>query len=167
MNEKKTVEETEYEVELRRRLKILQEQFEAGKMVIREGLGVVKSLLAVKQRPDDEVDLSTVDGLVRSMALAVTAIRDREELKKEVPLSEIQNLYFNYIENNFGHFYEIMTERNLTPHDTGRALTQSQGSIEEITGNLDEFLSVIDQFWENLVAYGVRSHNAHVEVLPH
>ena len=150
MNEKKTIADTEYEVELRRRLKILQEQFEAGKMLIKEGLGVEESLLAVKQRPDGEVDLSTVDGLVRSMALAVTAIHDREELKKEAPLSEIQNLYFNYIENNFGHFYEIMTERNLTPHDAGRALTQSQESIEEITENLDEFLNAIDQFWENL-----------------
>ena len=150
MNEKKTTEETEYEVELRRRLKILQEQFEAGKMRINEGLGVEKSLLAVKQGPDGEVDLSTVDGLVRSMALAVTAIHDREELKKEAPLSEIQNLYFNFIENNFGHFYEIMVERSLTPHDAGRALTQSQESIAEIIENLDEFLSLIDQFWENL-----------------
>ena len=44
-------EETEYEVELRRRLKILQEQFKAGKMRINEGLGVEKSLLAVKQGP--------------------------------------------------------------------------------------------------------------------
>lgn len=150
MNEKKTIEETEYEVELRRRLKILQEQFEAGKMRIKEGLGVEKSLLAVKQGPDGEIDLSTVDGLVRSMALAVTAIHDREELKKEAPLSEIQNSYFNFIENNFGHFYEIMVKRNLTPHDAGRALTQSQETIEEISENLDEFLNDIDQIWGGL-----------------
>ena len=150
MNEKKTTEETEHEVELRRRLKILQEQFEAGKMRINEGLGVEKSLLAVKQGPDGEVDLSTVDGLVRSMALAVTAIHDREELKKEAPLSEIQNSYFNFIENNFGHFYEIMVKRNLTPHDAGRALTQSQESIEEISENLDEFLNDVDQIWGGL-----------------
>ena len=147
MSEKKSIEETKYEERLRRRLKILQDQFKAGKIRIAEGIDVEKSLLAVKQGPDGEVDLSTVDGLVRSMALGVTAMHDREELKKEASLSEIQNTYFNFIENNFGHFYEKMVEMNLTPHDVGRSLTQRQESIEVFTENLDEFLSVIDQFW--------------------
>ena len=161
MSEKKTIEETEYEEELRRRLKILQEQFEAGKIRIAEGLDVEKSLLAVKQGPDGEVDLSTVDGLVRSMALGITAMQDREELKKEASLSEIQNTYFNFIENNFGHFYEKMVEMNLTPNDAGRALTQSQESIRAITENLDEFLNDIDQFWEG---FGEIAH-IHIEDL--
>jgi len=150
MSEEKTIEEAEYEERLRRRLKILQEQFKEGKVHIAEGLDVEKSLLAVRQGPDGEVDLSTVDGLVRSMALAVTAMHDREELKKEASLSEIQNMYFKFIEDNFGQFYEMMLKQNLTPHDVGRALTQNQKSIEEITENLDEFLGVIDQFWEDL-----------------
>jgi hypothetical protein len=150
MSEEKTTEEAEYEQRLRRRLKILQEQFKEGKVQIAEGLDVEKSLLAVRQGLDGEVDLSTVDGLVRSMALAVTAIHDREELKEEASLSEIQNMYFKFIEDSFGHFYEMMLKKDLTPHDAGRALTQNQKSIEGITENLDEFLGVIDQFWEGL-----------------
>lgn len=150
MSEEKTIEEAEYEERLRRRLKILQEQFKEGKVHIAEGLDVEKSLLAVRQGPDGEVDLSTVDGLVRSMALVVTAMHDREELKKEASLSEIQNMYFKFIEVNFGHFYEMMLKQNLTPHDAGRALTQNQKTIDEITENLDEFLGVIDQFWESV-----------------
>ena len=94
MSEGKSIEEVEYEQRLRRRLKILQEQFKEGKIRIAEGLDVEKSLLAVRNGPDGEVDLDTVDGLVRSMALAVTAIHDRGELKKEASLSEIQNMYF-------------------------------------------------------------------------
>lgn len=150
MSEETTLEEVEYEGRLRRRLKILQEKFEAGKVKIVEGLDVEKSLLAIKQGPDGEVDLNTVDGLVRSMALAITAMHDREELKKQTSLSEIQIMYFKFIEENFGHFYKLMIEKNLTPHDVGRALTKSKDSIEGITKNLDEFLSVIDQFWEGL-----------------
>ena len=107
-------EEAEYEERLRRRLKILQEQFEEGKIRIAQGIDVEESLLAVKYGPDGEIDLNTVDGLVRSMALAVTSMHDREELKKEASLSEIQNMYFNFIESNFGHFYEMMIKRNLT-----------------------------------------------------
>ncbi|MFS1429727.1 hypothetical protein LMH73_022050 [Vibrio splendidus] len=91
----KSKEEMEYEERLRRRLKILQEQFKAGKVKLAEGLDVEKSLLAVRTRPDGEIDLDTVDGLVRSMALAVTAMHDREEMKKEASLSEIQNMYFS------------------------------------------------------------------------
>ncbi|EKO3914680.1 hypothetical protein P0F25_003415, partial [Vibrio metschnikovii] len=146
----KCKEELEYEVRLRRRLKILKEQFEAGKVKFAEGLEVEKSLLAVRIGADGEVDLNTVDGLVRSMALAVTAMHDREEMKKEASLSEIQNMYFQFIENNFGHFYEVMVKQGLTPHDAGRALTQNEKFINEITKNLEEFLEVIEQFWENL-----------------
>ncbi|MDE0284027.1 MAG: hypothetical protein OXN26_05685 [Gammaproteobacteria bacterium] len=147
MSKKKTVEEIEHEERLRRRLRILQEQFKAGKIRIAEGLNVEQSLLAVKQGPDGEIDLSTVDGLVRALALGVTEMHDREELKKGASLNEIQNVYFEFIEKNFGHFYEKMVEMGLTPHDAGLALSQSQESIDSITENLDEFLSVIDQFW--------------------
>lgn len=108
MNEEKYEEQLEYEKRLRRRLKILQEQFKAGKIRIAEGLDVEKSLLAMRMGLDGEVDLDTVDGLVRSMALAVTAMHDREELKKEASLNEIQNMYFKFIDDNFGSFYKIM-----------------------------------------------------------
>jgi|SRR5690554_2782969 len=147
MVEGKPEEQLEYEKRLRRRIKILQEQFEAGKISIAEGLDVEKSLMAVRAGPDGEIDLDTVDGLVRSMALAVTAMHDRDELKKEASLSEIQNMYFKFIEDNFGEFYRIMRKRGISPHEAGMAAKNSQSSINEITKNLDEFLDVIDQFW--------------------
>ena len=163
MSVEKTIEEVEYEQRLRRRLKILQEQFKEGKIKIAEGLDVEKSLLAVRTGPDGEVDLDTVDGLVRTMALAVTAMHDREELKKEASLSEIQNMYFKFIEDNFGHFFKIMNQRGMTPHDMGMAAQNSEGSIKEITENLDKFLEVIDQFWEGV---GEVAH-IHVEDMHH
>ncbi|EJG0326719.1 hypothetical protein C4D07_RS24670 [Vibrio parahaemolyticus] len=150
MTEEQLKEEAEYEERLRRRLEILQKQFKAGKIHIAEGLDVEKSLLAVRKGPDGEVDLSTVDGVVRSMALAVTAMHDREELKKEASLSEIQNMYFKFIEDNFGQFYDIMIKQNLGPHDAGRALTQNQKSIDMLLANIDEFLDIITEFWANL-----------------
>ena len=163
MSEDKSIEEVEYEQRLRRRLKILQEQFREGKIRIAEGLDVEKSLLAVRTGPDGEVDLDTVDGLVRSMALAVTAMHDREELKKEASLSEIQNMYFKFIEDNFGHFFKLMNQRGMTPHDAGMAAKNSEGSIKEITENLGKFLEVIDQFWEGV---GEIAH-IHVEDMHH
>jgi len=148
MTEVENEEKKDYEERLRRRLKILQQQFKEGKVKIAEGLKVEESLLAIRTGPDGEIDLDTVDGLVRSMALAVTSMHDREELKKSISLSEIQNTYFNFIEQNFGHFYKIMIERGLSPHDAGMAAIQSQGSIDELNAHADKFLGVIDEFWE-------------------
>lgn len=140
-------EQKAYEERLRRRLKILQQQLEEGKIKIAEGLKVKESLLAVRVDQDGEIDLDTVDSLVRSMALAVTHFHDREELKKSVSLSEIQNTYFQFIEHNFGQYYQIMVERNLSPHDAGMAVTQSQQSIKAVNASVDRFLAIIDEFW--------------------
>jgi hypothetical protein len=150
MSEKKTEGQIAYEKRLRRRLKILQQKLKEGKIKIVKGLDIEKSFMAVRMGPDGEIDIDTVDGLVRSIALGVTELHDREEQKKSVSLSEIQNMYFRFIEQNFGHFYNIMIERDLTPHDAGRALTQSEKNIEEITEGLEQFLSVIDVFWEQV-----------------
>ncbi|HBO3177789.1 TPA: hypothetical protein NIF41_006024 [Pseudomonas aeruginosa] len=84
------------------------------------------------------------------MALAVTAIHDREELKKEASLREIQEMYFRFIEENFGHFFKTMIQKNLSPHDIASAVSNTEASTQEITKNLDQLLNVIDQFWEGL-----------------
>ena len=110
----------EYEARLQRRLKILKEQFEAGKVHIAKGLKVVDSLQRVRYAPDGTVDLSTVDSAVRAMALAVEHFHDREEMKKSASLADIQNTYFRFIENNFGQYHEMMIDRGLTPHDALR-----------------------------------------------
>lgn len=163
MSEEEMNEQKAYEERLRRRLKVLQEQFKAGKVKIAEGLDVEKSLLAVRSGPDGEIDLNTVDGLVRSMALAVTALHDREELKKEASLSEIQTMYFRFIEDNFGRFFQTMKKRGMTPHEAGLAAQNSEGSIREITENLEKFLEIIDHFWEGV---GEIAH-IHVEDMHH
>ena len=69
MTEEKSKEQLKYEKELRRRLKILQEKFEKGQIRFREGLAVKENPMAVKTGPDGEIDLSTVNGLVRSLAV--------------------------------------------------------------------------------------------------
>lgn len=159
MSDQDSDEKAQYEARLQRRLQILKKQFEAGKIKITEGLQVVESLKRVRHAPDGTVDLETVDGLVRSMALAVEAMHDREEIKQAISLAEIQTTYFKFLENNFGHFYEIMLERGLTPHDAGMALSRTQATIEELTKNLKGFLETIDEFWSQTADVA----HAHVE----
>lgn len=159
MNDQDSDEEKQYEARLQRRLQILRNQFEAGKIKIAQGLQVIESLKKVRYAPDGTVDLNTVDGSVRSMALAVEAMHDREKLKESISLAEIQTTYFKFIENNFGDFYKVMLERGLTPHDAGIALSRSQSTIEELTNNLAGFLEIINEFWSGTAD----AAHAHVE----
>lgn len=140
-------EQQAYEARLQRRLQILKKQFDAGKVRIAEGLQVIDSLKRVRYAADGMVDLSTVDGLVRSMALAVEAMHDREEMKNSASLAQIQNEYFDFLHNNFGHFFKIMVDRGLTPHEAGRALSSSPANVTELTRNLPEFLAAIEGYW--------------------
>lgn len=147
LSEQEETEQKAYEERLQRRLKILQKQFEAGKIKIAKDLKVIDSLKAVRYAPDGSVDLSTVDGLVRSMALAVEAMHDREELKKSMSLAEIQTTYFNFLSGNFNHFYQIMLKRGLSPHDAGMALSRTSSTVEELIKNLPDFVKAIEEFW--------------------
>lgn len=147
MTDESSKEQREYETRLQRRLQILKKQFDAGKVRIAEGLQVIESLKRVRSAPDGSIDLSTVDGLVRSMALAVEAMHDREEMKKSATLAEIQSGYFEFLETNFGRFYNVMVDRGLTPHDAGIALSRTPSTVAELTRNLPEFLRTIEEFW--------------------
>lgn len=148
-----------YEARLRRRLEVLKTELEAGNVKIAEGLQVVESLKNVRYAADGTIDLDTVDSLVRSMALGVEAFNDRRELKEAIPLFDIQNAYFTFLERNFGPYYKVMVERGLTPHDAGLALSQNEESINELNENLTEFLETIDEFWSQTA----EAAHAHVE----
>ncbi|MDC1287385.1 hypothetical protein N8198_05825 [Gammaproteobacteria bacterium] len=159
MNDSFEEEQKEYEARLQRRLQILKKQFDEGNIHIAEGLQVIDSIKAVGYAPDGSIDLNTVDGLVRSMALGAEYFHDREELKAISSLSDIQNTYYEFLENNFGQFYEGMIERKLTPHDVAMAMSRENSTIEEIISNLPKFLGTITEYWETI---GDVAH-AHVE----
>jgi hypothetical protein len=127
---------------------VLKAQFEAGKIRIAEGLGVIESLKKVRYAADGTIDLSTVDGSVRSMALVVEYTHDRDELKQAIPLVEIQNTYFTFLDQNFGPFYEQMQERGLTPHGVAVALSREPSTATKLTKNLPDFLNTIGEFWK-------------------
>ncbi|QNR10181.1 hypothetical protein [Enterobacter roggenkampii] len=150
MNDAEKKAEEDYEKRLRRRLKILQEKFKEGKIVIQKGLSIEDSLLAVRYGPDGEIDLNTVDGAVRSMALAITAVHDREEMKKEISLNEIQKNYFSYVDKNFGEIYKEMVRNELTPHQVARALTRNNDFMDNLKGGFRDFLQVINEFWDSV-----------------
>ncbi|MCD4812378.1 hypothetical protein K8S19_01595 [bacterium] len=136
--------------EVRRRIKIFMKNFEEGNIQIDASIfpKIEESLLKIRVDTNGEIDLATVDGRVRVMALAITAMQDRQDMKKSMSLAEIQNLYFEIIEKNFCHFYEVMIKKGLNPHSVGMSLIQQQDSVEEIMRGMDGFLEMINEFWD-------------------
>lgn len=143
----------EYKIELRKRLQILREHLEEGKIQFASHLfeDTKKSLMAVRYGADGQIDLSTVDARVRSLALAITAMKDREDMKSAISLKEIQTTYFEWLENNFGEHYKVMVHRNLTPHDAGRAISSNIESVDFTVSVIPKFMEVLKEFWSNLI----------------
>ncbi len=146
---KSELEQKEYEARLRHRLKLLKEKYEEGKILFPQDLNFKESLFKVKFDENGEVDLDTVDGLVRSLALAVEATEQNNFLRESTSLFEIQRLYFTFIENNFGEFYKRMIESKATPHQFALFICKNEEYKKYLISIIPEFLLAIFEFWEN------------------
>jgi hypothetical protein len=145
----KKIEQKEYETRLRFRLKLLKEKYEEGKILFPPDFNFKESLFKVKLDENGEVDLDTVDGIVRSLALAVEATEQNNYLRETISLFEIQKLYFTFIENNFGKFYKMMVECKATPHQFALFICKNEEYKKYLVSIIPEFLLAIFEFWEN------------------
>lgn len=162
MTDEPSEEQKAYEARLQRRLQVLKKQFADGKIFINKGLEVIESLKRVRYAPDGTVDLSTVDGLVRSLALAAEVAHDRQELKESASLAEIQQSYFGFLERNFGDIHREARSRGASPQQVATAISKTPPAVAELSTTLDEVLKTIEVFWSTVGPIAI----AHVEDMP-
>ena len=138
--------------ELHRRIMILRDKAQAGKIHIAEHLAddVLESLERVRLAPDGLVDPDTVDGTVRATALMMAHFQDREEWKEAISLRQVQEVYFGAIDHQFGELFQVMQERKAEPHQIAEAYVQDANRVQEVAQNLPEFLEQIQEFWKNI-----------------
>ncbi|MBL1203518.1 MAG: hypothetical protein FWK04_31730 [Nostoc sp. GBBB01] len=138
--------------ELHRRIMILRDQAQAGKIHLAEHLAadVLESLTRVQLAPDGLVDPGTVDGTVRAMALMMAHFQDREEWKNAISLQQVQDAFFQAIDHQFGELFQIMKERHAEPHQIAGAYVQEDNLVQEVAQNLPEFFEQIQEFWKNI-----------------
>ena len=152
------------EAELRRRLKLLKQHLGDGKIVISEHLrdGFPASFGTVRYGSDGEIDLSTVDGRVRSMALMMAGIDHRNQVKDATSLLEVQQLYFESIETNFGDLYQHMVTAGATPHQFSSALARHPENVDHLYPVISDFMGSLTEFWESaadVVSYHLQDMN--------
>ena len=136
------------QVELRARLKVLREELEAGRLHFAKDMKVLDSLKLVRYGPDSKVDLSTVDGGVRALANVATHFRQRREATAAVPLRDLQESYFAYIETNFGWLHAEMKKREATPSQVGASIAANPEAVKDFQASIPQFQELIDDLWK-------------------
>jgi len=131
--------------ELRWRLGLLKKALDEDKISIAPHLirEFQKSLGAVRTGSDGLIDLSTVDGRIRSMALAIQHFHQRDEAKDLISLAEVQHRYFEFIEATFGEIHRFMKEKGSDPHAVSWIISRDP---EAVSGNI----ALITPFIEDL-----------------
>lgn len=140
------------EDELRRRLELLKKYLDEDKIKLAPHLAeqFKQSLSSVRYGSDGKIDLDTVDGRVRSLALAVHVGNQREETKNIASLADIQRSYFEYIAQQFDWLWDLMISRDENPNSYSWVLSQDAEFVKETDPQIDKFLEYIFEFWDGV-----------------
>lgn len=152
----KSQEDIEYEERVKRRVLILRDLMEQGKIKFAESMreGLEESFSKARFDKHGEPDLSTIDGRIRSMALAAEHFDHRTKMKEAISLFEIQRRYFEIIDGNFNYFYKMMIENKTTPHQIASHIAYSGKDIDFLNEPIEALLKDFEEFWELLAESG-------------
>jgi hypothetical protein len=138
--------------ELHRRVMLLKEYIESGKIIFAEHL-VEEFFQKMKQIRFDEDGLvipESVDGIIRSSSSFIAYMEMRNNLKSVASVLDVQQAYFTNIENVFGDFYKKMKEYKTNPHNFARALSRDEDYVNKVLPFIPEFLDKVIEFWSGV-----------------
>ncbi|EAS19461.1 hypothetical protein BBFL7_00006 [Flavobacteria bacterium BBFL7] len=155
----KSKEEKEYEKRVKARVLILKEYLEKGDKKINivnkeDAVNFEESFRKIRFDSKGEPILETVDGRIRSLALVIEQVDHRDKMKSAISLEQIQEGYFNRIEGNFNHFYKIMLENNVSPHQVANVIAYGEQSIDHLDEVINPILKYLEEFWELVAESG-------------
>lgn len=134
------------------RVFLMRERLEAGKIHFAAHLveDFRKSFEAIRLRPDGLVDPTTVDGRIRASTLAIKAFAYRDEAKQAVSLHRIQSLYFDFLFQEFGHFYAPMIKAEATPAAVAAVAARDDKLVEDYFSALPDLAEGLMEFWSSV-----------------
>jgi hypothetical protein len=137
--------------ELHRRVEILKQKLAEGKLHFAPHLieSFRQSIEAIRIGSDGLVVPETVDTRVRGLCLSLAFQHDRQELKEDVPLPDIQRAYFRLVESLFGDLYKAMREKKATPYQFARWFADQEDHVKKNHDVLWKFVENVNEFWDN------------------
>lgn len=151
----KTMEDSNYEERVKKRVLILRDLLSEGKIMFNIELKdkVSQSLSKVRYDSNGEPDINTIDAIVRSLALAAEEMNHRTQMMEAISLHAIQEKYFEIIRKSFGEIFNVMIENRITPHIVASRISNNNDQVELLNGQINEFIEGIIEFWESLAEY--------------
>lgn len=148
----KTKNEKEYEKRVKARVLKLKQFLEKGDKKInvvnkKDAVNFEESFRKIRFDSNGEPILETVDGRIRSLALVIEQVDHRDKMKSAISLQQIQEGYLNRIEGNFNHFYKMMIENNVSPHQIAKVIAYGKQSIDHLDEIIRPILEDLDEFW--------------------
>ena len=142
----------EYESNLKARLDILKTKLNDGKIKIAPHLvdDLNNSIANIQYSENGEILLDSVDSRIRSMALMISHFDERDKLKKQFSLHEIQGAYFQIIENIFKPIFKKMTEEKLSAHQVAYFYSSNDDLINNVAPQINDVINTIYEFWRNV-----------------
>lgn len=146
-----------YISDLTDRVFLIKQELDAGKIKIAEHLieGFISSFEKIRLRGDGKVDPLTVDARIKAMGAAVNHFIDRDKIKNNHSLTDLQFAYFNILFENFGDIYNVMMKNNADPFTVSSFFSQKPDYVEHISGVFPQFLEQIKDFWKTLSDIGI------------
>lgn len=142
----------DYESNLKARLDVLRKKLNDGKIKIAPHLvdGFQNSIANIQYSENGDILLDTVDSRIRSMALMISHFDERDKLKKQFSLFDIQNTYFQIIENWFKPIFNKMIEENVNAHQVASFYSSNDQLINNVAPQINDFTNNIYEFWKNI-----------------
>jgi hypothetical protein len=133
--------------QLHKRVMLLKEEMEAGRLHFAKGIDIADSLLKVRFASDGKVDPASVDARIRALTLAVAFGAKRREVKK-IALKESQTEYFSILDQFFGAAFAEMQKHRVTPPMIASDLVSRPKVVEAFADESKEFFDGIREFWD-------------------
>lgn len=114
--------------------------------------GVKESFGKIRFGQDGQIDLSTVDGRVRSMAMIVAVMHDREDTKSAASLADIQHAYFDRITPMFEEVHQMMLTAGGHPQSVSWALSRDMENVIEIFHSLSHSSMIFSSSGRSLLS---------------
>lgn len=151
------IDDEVYISELTDRIFLLKRELENGNIKIASHLidGLYESLSKVRLRKDRKIDPSTVDGRLRSMSAAVNHFIERENIKKEYSIIDLQEYYFQILQTNFGNFYHDMCTHKLEPYQIAIYLSRDESFASHIYDVFPDLYNDVKEFWKTGAEIGI------------
>lgn len=138
------------------RVFLLRQKLEEGKLFFAEHLidGFRTSFEAIRLRDDGLVDPATVDGRIRSAALAVRHFQYRAEAKEAISTGDIQEAYFRMLFTQFGWMMDLMLKHGLNPNQASHGIARDSKFVEQLRGGFAELAKEVKEFWKDVAESG-------------